>query len=65
MLKQTHITEQQMQDLYAYLQGRGEHADKDVSLSEKGAFNVIWYLQEVLRVLPDHWNCLRIKHEKP
>jgi len=57
------ITLEQVIEFYEFLQGtvpKSIHMKKPPKLSQKQAFNVIWYLQEHLRILPDRYErCVR------
>jgi hypothetical protein len=56
-------TLEQVREFYEFLQGEcpeGVHVKHPPRLSERKAFDVIWFLQERLRVLPDHFErCCR------
>ena len=51
------VTLEQTEELYRFLQGQlpdGFHCKK-LRLSERQAFRVIWFIQEHLRIIPDHY----------
>lgn len=50
------ISLEEVEKLYRFLQGEvpeGIYMKQPPKLSERQAFKIIWYLQEVLRILPD------------
>jgi hypothetical protein len=52
------ITLEQINDLYLMLQGEGGLPEgcslgHKFRMSDKKAFTVIWYMQEILRIIPD------------
>lgn len=52
------ITIEQTDEFYQFLQGTcpdGIHVKYPPRLTERKAFAVIWYLQERLRIIPDHY----------
>ena len=52
------ITIEQVEELYQFLQGtcpEGIHVKHPPRLTKRKAFNVIWFLQEHLKVLPDNY----------
>jgi len=55
----TEITLEQVRELYEMLQGQalpeGWHMAEQPQLTPGAAFAVIWFLQERLRVIPDHY----------
>jgi len=58
MNKENEITEEQVQELYLFLQGKcpDDLTIKDMpQLSKKQAFSVIYFLQEQLNIIPDKY----------
>ena len=52
------IKMEQIEELYQFLQGicpEGIYIKHPPRLSKRKAFNVIWFLQEHLRILPDNY----------
>lgn len=50
------INTKQVQDLYNFLQGEKNHKlllRKNPKLSKNGSFSIIYYLQEVMNIIPD------------
>ena len=58
-MKTNEITIDQVREVYEMLQGKalpdGWHMSEQPQLSPRAAFAVIWFLQERLRVIPDHY----------
>ena len=60
------ITVEQTQELYDYLTGKSQpdnfRMKRLPNLSDKKAFQVIWFIQEHLRIIPDHYEqCFNCK----
>lgn len=52
------VTIEDVNKFYKFLQGevpKDINMKRPIRLSSKQAFDVIWYLQEVMKVLPDHY----------
>lgn len=53
------ITVEQVEDLHAFMMGvnpDGVYVEPPLKLSSENAMTIIWFLQEHMGVLPDHYN---------